>query len=762
MSTRIVMRRALSRLALLVITLGMVSRMHAASLRVPISIRSSTAIGKSGTAEVRLTPVQVDDRKATDVITLPVEFPGLFGIYDLPEGTWMIEVVAPGFWHQPKVVSIGSEAEVPFVLWRTATIHGSVVPPKGHASPRQLLVRFQSAPAVAEAERIPPTEIRCPVTESRWSCEIPAGLLDLRIRAATFQTSFHWDVELQPEERRAWGEVALRAGTSLVGTVASAPGVKADLSECKVLVDPSLIDRFPGESVRGGIKTSGGKPNRRGVFQLDGLSPGDYTVTALAGTLRSRPVRVRLIADKETELLEPLLLETPSAVTLRLVPPLDPDLKPWQVLLVSRTRSGGYVDPVTQSAAGDDGVWKFKGLHSGPYKALISTASGSRWAAREIEIAGSDADVTVEVPVVRVVGTIKLGDRPISATIFFGGESAEVRIPLRSDEEGQFDGFLPPMKENWSRVTVESTSPPLKRTILDVPVDTDNETQTRIDIRLPATHLSGEVVDEKGQKIDGAIVRIDDDGRDWEVDIEAANGAFEAFGHPPGGVTVHASGYMVESDPVRVELLEDQTTQVRLVLKRSGLLSGRVVSASGPVGGARVVALPTDVPAPLVIGFPTNARGEFGALVPPGTRSADVFVEANGYAAKMFHLRLPEPAEPIEIPLDPNGGSLVAEVPRFDGYGETPAPYLVHNGAQVSLRSFDTAVFDWTLSKEFVTVRIPLLERGMYSLCLASNAERPLLRAGRLPPDRCKSGFLPPLGELKLMVGASARTAALQ
>lgn len=47
-----------------------------------------------------------------------------------------------------------------------------------------------------------------------------------------------------------------------------------------------------------------------------------------------------------------------------------------------------------------------------------------------------------------------------------------------------------------------------------------------------------------------------------------------------------------------------------------------------------------------------------------------------------------------------------------------------------------------------------MVERGHYSVCLAGPAEIPLLRLGRLPADRCRSGFLAPNGELMLELPA--------
>jgi len=87
----------------------------------------------------------------------------------------------------------------------TATIYGAVKVKKGEAMPTELSVRFIAA-SVALSERLPVTQIKCPIQNGAWSCEVPAGVLDLRFRARRFMTEFRWKFRfLQQAEGRSRG-----------------------------------------------------------------------------------------------------------------------------------------------------------------------------------------------------------------------------------------------------------------------------------------------------------------------------------------------------------------------------------------------------------------------------------------------------------------------------------------------------------------------------------------------------------------------------
>jgi Carboxypeptidase regulatory-like domain len=727
---------------------GFATSVSATNLRVPVSFRQGTVFKR---AEVRviLTPIKVEGRDRSQVREGTIEAPGLLSFYDTPKGTWMIEVRAPGLWHEPIVRTLDdSTVEIPFRMWPTATIAGTIKVPKGQDVPKEMLVRFQSSPSVSESGRVAVTEMKCPVRDGEWSCEVPAGQVDLRLRAQRYRTEFRWDVSLKPGERRDFGVLELRQATTLVGSVRAPRDAKIDLAEVKVLLEPVEIAEAASEGVRKGMRSFGAKANSRGFFQLDGAGPGDYNVTAVAGKLVSPSVRVKLAADRETELLDPLVLAPLRALSIRVIPPLDPTLRPWRLTLIQDASAKGSIQIVDQRRASEDGVWKRQDLREGQYKLHVESDDGARWLAKKFDIEGRDADVIADIPTIDVRGRLSIGKKGIAGTVIFGGESGETRVSMRSDTEGNFRGLLP--KREWLEITVTSDSPSLKRTLTGIDVRAGNDGKARVDIELPETRLVGEVVDDAGKPVERAIVYVDDDGSDWRVDVKVEHGVFELSGYPPGRLTLQASAYMRSSEVQRVQLRNGETQHVRLVVRKDDILAGRVFSAGGPVGGANVIVRPTDTQPMVVIPFATNANGEFAAIVPRGTREADVIVEAYGYGAKIFHLTFPPDGKPIEIPLDPNGGSLVVDAPEFDQDGKRLSHSIVHGGAAWRVWTFRSAASE-PAPKGRIRVRIPLIEGGLYSLCLVTDAAK---QANTAPLDRCVDGFLPPLGELTLQLAA--------
>src|SRR3954463_9383749 len=125
---------------------------RAAMLKVPISTRGALPPGKKFLAATCVLTPTGDHDPSLQKMSAPLQVPGLGG-FDLPNGSWMVEVVVPGYWHPPAVVHLKDRDEtVAFKLWPTATIHGMVKVKKGDPAPTELAVRLQSPPSVAAEE----------------------------------------------------------------------------------------------------------------------------------------------------------------------------------------------------------------------------------------------------------------------------------------------------------------------------------------------------------------------------------------------------------------------------------------------------------------------------------------------------------------------------------------------------------------------------------------------------------------------------------
>jgi hypothetical protein len=707
-------------------------------LKVAVALREPAAEGVE--AKWILKPVGAP---ASASISLPLHVPGLGGI-NLPAGSWLVQLDVPGYWHPPKVVNLAEREEtIEFRFWPTAIVTGTIAVPNGEKLPKEIAVRFQSSPAQT-GDRLPVTEIRCPLADGRFRCEVPAGPVDLRFRARAYMTEFRWNVRLVRGETRDFGVFHLRRGGSVIGSVSTPRGLALKLSEARVVLQPMTAAAVAADLPRASMRTYGALASENGFFVIDGVPPGEYSISAFHGALASADQRIRVARDSETELLEPLLLEPPKTLTVQLDPPLDPGGHPWRVQLTAESLVNGQASFIASELASATGEWRRERLHSGSYGLTVIDAAGGKWTREEIRVADS-LRATIHVPMVNVTGSVKLGSRPLAARLHFGGEHGGVSVPLESDRDGAFEGRLPERPDGvWNEVTVTSTSPPLNRTLTNVKVG------AHVDLILASTYVEGEVVDEAGKRVTRALVNARGGGEPLTQTDVQTDGTFELHGLAEGAATLQASSPLGDSDPTTVMLREDDVAHVKLVVRSPARLAGRVLSTVGPVAGARVAVVPTDTAPLFTIPVSTDVDGRFTSPLQAGTHEVDVLVEAPGFAFKMFHMSVPDRG--IDILLDQLGGSLAIIVPQFDGSDASPQPFLLHGGAQARAAFLREVRFERS-AKATVTIRLANVERGSYTLCFVSPGEEAALRAGQLQASRrCVSGFLAPLGDLALTV----------
>jgi len=224
------------------------------------------------------------------------------------------------------------------------------------------------------------------------------------------------------------------------------------------------------------------------------------------------------------------------------------------------------------------------------------------------------------------------------------------------------------------------------------------------------------------------------------------DGQFEIAGLSPSSYAVYATSYLQQSDPVDVTIAdEDSPEPLRLVLRDEQKVSGRVVSDVGPVPGAQVLLMPTDVPVTAAGYNFTNEIGEFAATVAPKARQIDIFVASAGYAYRMTHTGIQSGG--LTLKLDQQSGVLVIPGPTHDFH-----PILHHAGAW---RFAEAIALEWPATQLRVDsigkaqMILPGMEPGPYRVCLITFAQLPQLRfAGALPG--CADGFLAPYGQLEL------------
>ena len=142
------------------------------------------------------------------------------------------EARAGGYWSAPERWDRSEGGEIRLRVFRTGIVSGAVTVATGASPPTSLWAEFEGTPD-APAPRIPRGRAECPVVESRWSCALPEGVLDLRLGHDGYVPAYYWGLELRRERQLSLGSLSLKRGSSLVGFLFEQDGVRP-AAQCRV------------------------------------------------------------------------------------------------------------------------------------------------------------------------------------------------------------------------------------------------------------------------------------------------------------------------------------------------------------------------------------------------------------------------------------------------------------------------------------------------------------------------------------------------
>lgn len=698
----------------------------ARSHRINVTIAPATAgASREGVITFR-SAIQHDGAPATVSAAL-TESTGV----QLEPGTYIVEVAARGWWMAPQIVTVRADDTLELLLRPTVTVHGQVVDTSGAPVP-QIAVRFEAPHDSAISG-----DARCRVVGTSFFCEVPQGRLDLRVGANGYVPHYRWDVSVEPLHEVNLGRFSLVQGASLSGRVQSEAGAMRG-------AQLSLV------SVRSGghAATLRTLPDT-GFFLAGPIPPGEYTITATQKGLISPTRTVTVVEGAEARLRDPIVLSRPRALLISVSPPADPLGGTWRMRLVrSGNDSRSRTDVTPESPASADGTWRADNLTPGKYELLVRPHGGRVWHVEEVTIDDVLTWRPVSIKAVQFRGTVRLGDRPIPARVIFGGEYSGNPLPFDADERGEFRGFLPASDTGLWRVTVKSDQPRITSTLTNVEVKTDSATGVAsVDIRLPETGITGEVVRQDGGPAPNAIVTVfSGPGGDSRAQFVAdADGRFDLHGIAPGHYRVSASSYLAEAPITNIEVPQDATEPVFVRLEMGALRKweGAITTPDGrPVAGARIMAVPVDVQTEFSLHDESNRDGRFTVLIPTAARLADIRVAADGFTFSTS--RRPVTSEPLRVVIDPRGATLVVDYDSVPGY----EPFLWHNGAPSSVEGL---MAEWRGHSESTAsgrrrLRIPNMEYGGYTLCLLQAHAFNYAMSAPPPGPSCTTIYVPPFG----------------
>jgi Carboxypeptidase regulatory-like domain len=706
--------------------------------------------------------------------TLRFKVPGSAGLDLDPIVDWTLSVSAPDYWAPTRVLRPGQSA-ITLELFPAGSVASAIRTQPGEEMPTdlRLLLRDPRATDVVltgnvgapmPSPDLPEVAVTCPVVEGLWSCMVPAGVWDLRVRARGFLSHYFWDLKVPAGATAQLKPLQLERGASLIGRVETEEGV---LPESTVVrLSPSLAHEpetqgdlllFKSRTLETGLE-------HEGFFIFAGIPPGSYRLTASASGFVDAVVPSAPVLDNaETEIAVPLTLRRPITADFVVVPPLDPQDLQWTASLVRRLDIPGRVDAVGDYVVGEDGTFTVERLAPGDYSVALIDGSSNRFARLEVTIAGEGGVTVLEAPGVPVEGTVSLGDSPLSADVYFGGTRGGESVRMSADEEGSFAGYLP--REGLWIVEVVASDLGVNRRFQDVSVRPGKDGVADVELTLPDTFLQGRVVDDQATPVPGAQVVVTElTSRALVRDRVDDGGEFSFLGLAEGPVSLEAEasvgGETLAASMRIVTLSEDVDPGFQeLVLHRMVDVSGRVVSAASTgVPGAWIVgqATPTNGIGLISVTTAANVDGAFTLRVPADTAVVDVWAMPIG--CSLTHSRI-DIADGTEVTIQCNDDSGTLEI-RY------PPDLSAEEKSRLLLAvTLDGVLLDLQMLKRWTQFNatpgaateerflVPQMPAGNYALCLLDAAGgTELLMTGRHTSSRCTSGFLGRYGELALEV----------
>ncbi len=680
------------------------------------------------------------------------------GRMELRPGRWVLRAEADGYWGSEAQLELKDAVAVSLDLWPAGLLEGGFLLEGNLLPPSELMVFLRPAPGESPTEAPPPSKVVCTVKEENWKCPVPVGVLDFRVQVPGFIPRYLWGVKVAAGQTVRPGRMDLRRGSAVQGWVVTVDGAPLGDNLWLTLRPRGGTVHDAAERERIANQTFKALVSARGFFEMEGVPPGAYLLEARHERYAPAVVSVRVIEGQVTEIANPpLLLDHPKMLEVFVNPPLGPSGLSWAVQLQRFDPDTSIITPFAKEMISADGAWR-KPVPPGLYFLRIGPNSEEVWWVDQVQIEDHPAPIDVKMKTVRVKGTIHLGGQPLAATLHFGGKYGAVRVEATADEKGRFETLLPKAGE-WI-VHVASDDPAVEREIPKVPVEPKPGTdEAVVALDLPDTLLRGKViVAATGAPVANAIVTAMSDGetREFPVQVRAdKEGGFELRGLLPGSALVHADGGVdLFTDDVLVDV-RPKRESLPIVLRAEPRLkvTGTVVSAAGPIAGARVSARPVGIRMLSTSGRSSDSQGRVTLYLPPATREMFVTVSAPGFSLRTLRLPVPESRE-LVLGLEQAAGTLVVEMDRPLDYADPNAPsvILLHGGAFEGLGP----LLRWAASAgvqrqgEDSKWVVPAMEPGAYQACWIFPAERPGLDFGITPPSRCASGYLASNGELSL------------
>lgn len=666
---------------------------------------------------------------------------------------WEIAIRAEGMWAAPSVILAAPGARARLEVFPIGTLRGGLQD-KSALGPDELIsVRVTTTPKEygGASCSFPETVFPCQRDRGGFRCEVPATILDVRIGAKGRVPVYLWGLAVKPRGETSLGQVVLRRGASVSGMV-DLGGMPSGTVAVELDGSFSAVARSgpapPAQRLE--------KPDTRGFFIFEDVSPGEYEVKARGKDGRkTQAVSVSVSPGLESNITTALALSRPERLEVIVDPPRDWGDRPWTVIAIGDTERGGPSHFGVKGETDAAGRASLPGLLPGAYRLSVEDEEGGRWADERVDVAPDSPPVAITIEPIRVEGVLKIGDEPTEGIVRLTAGAKTVRF--FAGDDGRFSGRLPTQGE-W-RITVE------------LPEDHQfQEAGTAeitlppgggacwLDVELPGGSVTGEVVDEEGNPVVGATVELISLGTGRRsVGVSSSGGHFHLRGVPEQVGRVDASREGEVSDTVSVRVPHDGPAgPIRLVLHPFDELPGIVRWRTMPIAGARLRAMPdlSQGGHAVISDGVSGPDGRFRLALLGKTDLYHLLVVAPGFAARLLPIRL-APGLELVVELGRQSGTLIVSGSDPTSAARASGAVLVHNGAAFGLTNMSrTGIVAPDRSVAIPTLIVQGLEPGDYAVCSGNIlAVFQLLRAGIMPPaEMCPAAYLAPGGTTTLII----------
>jgi len=508
-----------------------------------------------------------------------------------------------------------------------------------------------------------------PLENGRFEVPAPDIPLDLRLAAEGFSPVYLWDLrsgthgKAESQGTQDLGSVVLRPGNSLCGFVVdAASGHPLEAATVELSMPPPLVGSRSRSVARLRRMTWSTQTSSRGFFQLIGPPGGTYRLEVQSVDPEHHLLvveEVGIVEDSET-CLKDLEVQRAFEVGFTLDPSQAPGGEPWQVSLTPKD-AGGFIEPI-QAIAPDSTGWVGFRVSLGDYD-LTVVAEGIDLTAlrRSFRLDGPD-EISLALSLVRVKGSIHLGEDPLVAQIHLMGRDGD-RTTFESDGEGLFAGWLRDPEAQSLVAQIKAAFPPFSRWLeLDLPPVEDGVLQ--LDLTFENRILTGGVESQDGTPVRRAQVFAVPVGSTMAIrSTTEVDGHFELVGldDRPYLITAKAEGFGT-SEVVRVEPWGEGLGPIlSLVLHPGRQIQGQILSAEyAPVPAARLTLL---VPGAFrrIEATSTDVNGNFDLRIPESARRAVVQIFAPSQMSWSACVEMPNQGENLvlHLPALPSGKSLL-------------------------------------------------------------------------------------------------------